>query len=74
MIYLKKSLAAYLFCFGIVLSTNADSTDSNILETKMFNTEECTLVVKTSTFWSAISGESEVTGPFDKLIEKFEER
>jgi len=71
MIYLKKSLAVYLFCFGIVLSTNADSIGSNMLETKMFNTEECTLIVKTSTFWSAISGESEVTGPCDKLVDHF---
>ncbi|CAN5445438.1 hypothetical protein BH23BAC3_BH23BAC3_36450 [soil metagenome] len=71
MIYLIKSLAAYLFCFGIVLSTNTDSIDSNILETKMLNTGECTLIVKTSTFWSAVSGESEVTGPCDKLVEHF---
>ncbi len=72
--YIIKSIAAYLLCFGIGLSTNADPVDSGLLKTKALYTEECTLTVKTSVIWSAIYGESEVTGPCDKLVERYKEK
>lgn len=69
--YIINLIVAFLLYVGIGLSPYESEVDSGLVNSKEFYTEECTISIKNSVIWSAISGESVVTGPCDKLIDIF---
>lgn len=67
--YLITLLVAFLLCFGLPYTTNADGIDVGVPEIKGIDIENCTLRVKESTFWSFRSIEKIISGPCNELVD-----
>lgn len=66
---IKTHFVVLLLGFALPISVTADGTEIGVPEISGFNSENCSLTVKDSTFWSFRSTEKTITGPCDKLVE-----
>lgn len=62
-------LVVFLLCFALPFSTTADGTDIGVPEISGFDTENCTMTVKDSVFWSFRSTEKTISGPCVELVD-----